>query len=219
MDNPPPDTPVNESPNAFRALFNPVRPLAGAHWSLLALLMLAGVVSVFSVSCARAPHYFAAVVLAVAVCLVLWCNHLAKAPLRSGKAIAMFAARSTYDILALLVLFVVVCVPLAAMLPAGGCYTDRARAAEILLAASSLRAEIAAKAMEAGSVRGAGRGLVLAPPGRVRVGVVTDDGVIVLAAEDPAVVFMLSPALADGKVSWVCKGFPERLVPLTCRSS
>lgn len=194
-----------------------VRPLSSAHWSLSAALV--GVALIFWVAepCKIGPFYLEAVAATVAVCLVVWANHVAAAPLLSAKAVATVVARSLYDVFGLFVLYIVASIPLAIFVPTYQCYTDRAKASEVLLAGSVLRPKIEAWVTEHGSLTGSGRGMSLAQDRRVRGGLVTNDGVIIIAGDDPPVVFILSPALVQGKVEWKCYGYPAKVAPASCR--
>lgn len=82
-------------------------------------------------------------------------------------------------------------VPVLLLMPAYGCTTPRARMAEVLLAASAARIEIAERAREAGT--------------------------IVLASGDPQAAIILQPALVDGKVRWRCVGRPAANMLSACR--
>ena len=202
----------------IRQALKKARPLAGAHWSLPVALILIGLILLFSQPCKRGPYYVEYVAVAMSVCLVLWSHHIVKAPVQSVRSAAAIAGRSLYDLIALMGLLLLASFPVALFVPTYHCFTDRTRASEVLLAGSTLRTEIEANAAKLGALEGAGRGVEFMPSERARAGLVTNDGVIVVVGEDPAVVFMLSPTLSGGAVSWKCRGFPEKLVPTMCRS-
>lgn len=87
----------------------------------------------------------------------------------------------------------------------------------MILSANGARAEIAERAVKSGTLTGAGTGVATLPTAGVDTSLVTGDGVIVLAGGDPLAVVVLRPALANGQVTWNCKGLPSRNMPPTCR--
>ena len=203
----------------IRETLKGARPLAGSHWSLPAVLLVVGVLLLLAQPCKRGPYYVEYIAIAVTVCLALWSNHVARAPVQSAHGAALIVGRALYDFVLLVGLLLLVSFPIAIFLPAYQCYTDRARASEVLLMGSFMRAEIEARAAKLGTLTGAGRGLEITPTGRTRAELVANDGVIVVVGEDPPVVFMLSPTLSGGAVIWKCLGFPEKAVPMTCRGN
>lgn len=171
--------------------FSP-QPFAAAHWSLPVLLAAAWVALLIGETCAPPPYYGKVAFAAATACLALWCNHLARAPLAGAGAAFALLLRSLYDLFGLALLVLLACVPLALLLPNYQCYTDRARVSEILLSATPVREAVAQRAAAAGALAGSGRDLKI---GRTAMnshtvvggGVVTEDGVIVIVGEKPAV--------------------------------
>jgi hypothetical protein len=149
--------------------------------------------------------------------VTLWSNHVALAPQASRSRLAALAVHFIRDTALLLVWIVVVGLPIAVVTPTYQCYTDRAKAAEVVLAGSVLRSQVEDAARARGTINGAGANIQFAPSGRVVAGRVTDDGEIVAIGEDPPVVIILSPAYVGGRVSWKCRGFPRKIVPMMCR--
>lgn len=191
--------------------------MAGSHWSLTIVLVVFGVILILAQPCKRGPYYVEYITIAVTVCLVLWSNHVARAPVQSARGAALVVGYATYDLVFILGFLLLASFPIAIFLPTYQCYTDRTRASEVLLMSSGMRTEIEARVAKFGTLEGVGRGMEFTPSGRARAGLVTNDGVIVVVGEDPPVVFMLSPTLTGGAVSWKCLGFPEKVAPMTCR--
>jgi hypothetical protein len=129
---------------SFQQALKKARPLAGAHWSLTATLTLIGLVLLFYQPCNRGPYYVEYITTAVSVCLVLWSNHVVNAPVQSVRSAAAIVGRSLYDLIALAGLVLLASFPIAVFVPAYQCYTDRARASEVLLAGSGLRSDVEA---------------------------------------------------------------------------
>jgi type IV pilus assembly protein PilA len=194
-----------------------VRPLPKAHWSLPVFLVASGMLLTLAQPCKRGPYHLEAASLTAFICVVAWANHLANAPIRNVRAAAVVVGHSTWDLVLLVFLMIVASIPFAIFLPAYQCYTDRARASEVLLATSGLRTKVEARTAQLGTTVGSGVGFTFVASGRARAGVVSPDGAIVAIGIDPPVVFLLSPRYADSKVEWKCQGFPTEVVPATCR--
>jgi hypothetical protein len=147
------------------------------------------------------------------VTVLLWAAHVHVGRVASFAAllkIGMCAATELGLVLLLLV-------PVGLALPSYNCYTDRAKASEVLLGLATAKQAITQKALAASTVRGSGEGVAVAIAGRLSAGVVTSDGIIIGAGEDPAVVFILTPTLDQARVTWRCVGYPVKSVPMSCR--
>jgi Tfp pilus assembly major pilin PilA len=193
------------------------RPLRSAHWTLPALLVAVFLVLFWGRPCRDGPLYLEAVAATLFFAVVAWSNHIALAPVRTHRDALAVVAGSLKDILLLLVAFVLASIPLALVMPAYQCYTDRAKAAEVVLAGSGLREEVERNALAQRTLSGSGRGIEFRPSGRAKWGLVTNEGQIVVVGDDPAVVFTLTPTLVGGSVTWTCRGFPTKFAPKLCR--
>ena len=194
-----------------------LRPFAAAHWSLLALLVAAWAVLGLAEPCRTAPFYAELSLATLTVCLALWANHVARAPLRSQADLCNVVLRSIYDVLTLATLLFVLSIAGSMVMPHFECYTDRARVSEMLLSASPLRESIKDRALAQGTLAHAGQGLKVARMGLVSGGLVTEDGVIVIAGEKPLAVMFLTPTLQASQVVWTCVGYPAPSMPAPCR--
>jgi hypothetical protein len=200
-----------------RAILTAVRPFAHVRWPLAAALVGSLLLLLLGQTCSRGPRYAEVVALALVPCVLLWANHVAMAPIAGLKGLAVLGGRALLDLAALVALFVLLSIPVVLLTPHVSCYTDRSAAAEVLLSGSILRSEVEANAVRLGSVVGAGRGVKFEPTSRAPSGLVTEDGTIITVGEDPPVVFTLTPALTDGKVTWKCRGYPEKVAPGMCK--
>jgi hypothetical protein len=171
----------------------------------------------FGQPCRDAPFYLEVVAASLFVAIVLWTNHLAVAPVRTPRDVLAIAAGASKDAVLLIGAVVLAAVPLAVVTPAYQCYTDRAKAAEVVLAGASLRSEVEKNALARQTLAGSGSGVEFRPSGRVRWGMVTAEGQIVVVGDDPPVVFTFTPALVGGSITWTCHGFPTRFAPKMCR--
>jgi hypothetical protein len=167
-------------------------------------------------ACTRGPRYLEVIFPAVVACVVLWSNHVARAPVLTARALLTVAGRSIYDLIGLLLLFFAASIPVTMFTGIVDCYTDRSMAAEVLLSGSALRSQVEANAKRAGTIEGSGRGVAFTPTRRARNGLVTSDGTIIVVGDDPPVVFLLAPNLSAGEITWKCRGYPERVAPRMC---
>lgn len=180
-------------------------------------MLVTGLLTVFwGRPCRDGPLYPEAIAATLFFAIVVWCNHLAVAPTRTSRDAIAIVSGALKDIFLLLAAFLVASIPLVVVMPAYQCYTDRAKAAEVVLAGSVLREEIERNAVAKQTLSGAGRGIEFRPSGRAKWGLVTNEGQIVVVGDDPAVVFTLTPTLVGGSVTWECRGFPTKFAPKPC---
>jgi hypothetical protein len=199
------------------ARFALLRPLAEAHWSLPCLVVITGLALTFAQPCRSGPYYAEVAWAVLVACIVLWTNHVRRAPLNGLRVALRVLTGAAVDGAKLLLIWFLAAFPLAVITPTYQCYTDRAKAAEVLLAGVSMRDEVAANVQATGTTTGAGRGIRFTPTGRVGAGFVSEDGNVVLIGSDPPVAFLMTPSLKQGAVTWRCQGFPEKSVPMMCR--
>lgn len=172
----------------------------------------------FGAQCAQDLVTWQAAWLTAVIGIVVWSNHLRVAPVKSARMLWLVLGRSAWEMVKLVAAFAVVAFPLALVSPTASCLHDRAKVATALIGTSAQREEIAKRILQQGSVGGAGQGMVYAPSGRAKAGLIQSDGSIVIVTDDPPTALVLAPSIeAPGKVQWTCKGVPEKAVPLTCR--
>lgn len=198
-------------------LFVRIRPLKGAHWTLPTAIVTSALFLAFGLTCHSGPYYLEVSWLTIVVCIVVWCNHVRRAPVFSLHAMLSVLAGATADTLKLVIVWFCAALPLAIITPAYQCYSDRAKSAEILLSGTSAREEVTAKVKALGTTRGSGKGVTITPSKIMSAGFVFTDGNIVLVGSDPPVVFVMTPIQEGAEVTWQCQGFPEKSVPTRCR--
>ena len=193
------------------------RPLSNAHWSLSLALVAAWCLFAFGRSCGSPAREGALALFASTVLIVSWASHLRAQALTGWRKLAEVAAGAACDLLLLLIATVACLIPLALVTSTEDCMTPRARAGILVLSASSARVQVEARAAQNGTLKGAGIGIAVDATQGARFSLVSDDGVIVVAGDDPAAVVMFRPVLVGSQVTWNCKGFPVRLMPPACK--
>jgi hypothetical protein len=197
------------------------RPFAAAHWSLPLLLgaaLAAYELSVKPCLPSRGPALGLAL-WAVIICAALWSNHLPRAPLRGFKAMWSLIACSFYDVAGL---GLMVSLPIILFTPAYQCYAESVRISLVFESVRPVLDTIETRAAAAGGLAHAGAGLkvgqaAMKGPTVVSGGAVSEDGVVVVVAREPAAAIILTPAFKAGKVEWICAGFPRSIMPASCR--
>ena len=98
---------------------------------------------------------------------------------------------------------------------------DAKEAAQALIAgAEAPKQQVAAAAEKAGNVAGAGNNIKSAASNHPKFGelkwIVEANGAIRGWNEKNAIEISVSPNLKDGKVAWICRGYPNASMPATC---
>lgn len=115
--------------------------------------------------------------------------------------------------------FLGILIPTSFALPMNGDYTVRAKMSELVLAASGFKTTIAEQAHVKGTLAESGVGLSVTPGGKVTVGLVSRDGVIVLYnGEFRMLVTLVPELLKDANVKWSCDAMLKKFFPAECRS-
>jgi type IV pilus assembly protein PilA len=170
-------------------------------------------------ACNPGIGYAGTALLASTLASALWIAVFSAASVESGwRRVGRIVRTMLYDLLSLLLIVALLAMVLSLFMPTYQCYTDRAKVAELVIAASSYRQEISERAQTRQSLAGAGEGLTVKAQGRVQGGSVSSYGVITLYSDAPKALVVLSPYLAGTQVEWKCAGFPLELMPLSCRA-
>ena len=98
---------------------------------------------------------------------------------------------------------------------------DAKEAAQALVAgAEAPKQQVAAAAEKAGNMTGAGANMKIAPKNDPKLGefkwIVEANGAIRGWNEKNAIEISVTPKLEGGKVSWVCRGYPNASMPASC---
>jgi type IV pilus assembly protein PilA len=206
-----------QEPRLKRLLIAP-RPFEGARWAKWVLGALGGCALALPLPVAIRTA-FASAVVAILIMASFWEAHART--LMPGPS-SHPALRFMLNVFSLCLWSVAFAIPLLFGTPAGGFpdYTPRAHISESILAASSTRTEISERYQSSQTLRGVGHGLSVPFGPRVASANVSEDGVIIIASNDPPAVITLTPSedKKEGKLRWVCLGKPEKLMPASCRS-
>jgi type IV pilus assembly protein PilA len=167
--------------------------------------------------CKEGPYYFEGALATSTIFIALWTNHLRAAPLQNARSVARIVGGTLFDLLSFALLLIVIAIPFTFFLPTYQCYTSRARVLEAIVIASSLKTEITQRALAKKSLVNVGVGMQMAPAGRVKGGMVTREGVIIVVIEEPVAVVVLAPKMEGEEVKWECHGFPAKHMPAACR--
>ena len=98
---------------------------------------------------------------------------------------------------------------------------DAKEAAQALVAgAEAPKQQVAAAAEKAGNTTGSGGNIKIAPKSDPKLGefkwIVEMNGAIRGWNEKNAIEISVTPKLEGGKVSWVCRGYPNASMPASC---
>lgn len=199
------------------------RPMASAPVALFVGIVLIWVGMAFGPglwSCEAQPSVHGITVLATAtICVVFWVNHLRYAPIKRMGDIGRIFGGATYDLVLLVLAFTMIVIPLAVLTPIHECMTDRQKVSVLLANSLNLKQAITERIQATHTLSHAGSGLTITPNNHISDGLVTADGTIVIASNDPPAVIILTPALHGTEVRWQCQGFPRAHVPFMCRVS
>lgn len=99
--------------------------------------------------------------------------------------------------------------------------TEAKEAAQTLVAgADAAKQQVAAAAEKAGSLTGAGGNIKLQPKADAKFGefkwIVEPNGAVRGWNEKNAIEISVTPKMEGGKVTWVCRGYPNASMPAAC---
>lgn len=189
------------------------RPFPVVHGALLAVLALAWGLALALRGCEDAPAGALPMLALFTLMLSAWTRHLRLAPLRRAADLARLLGGVAWDLVGLAVFAVLAALPFVGY----GCYTQKARASELVLATSEVRAEIAQRLASGTPPELVGRGLAVPPTKRTVASLVGDDGRILVVGRDPAAVVVMTPRVSGMTVEWTCRMLPAELALSSCR--
>ena len=130
-----------------------------------------------------------------------------------------------FTLIELMIVVAIIGILAAVALPAYQDYTIRAKASELILAASAFRTSISEKYQtDPASSASMGTGLTVTVVGKISAGSVTDAGIITVqgstasTSTGAAITITMTPTTTSGGVlTWACVGTPSKYLPATCR--
>lgn len=199
------------------AALRSVRPFSNVHWIFFAVMVATWEWLLFGMQCVDTLQHAHLVAATATVVLTLWASHLRYLDIPSWRRAVYTISRAISDVALLFVAVLVVAIPLTFVIPHYHCHTSRSKAVELVLHASAFRSQIEERAQKTKSLAGSGKGLEIKPDGRLKSGTITEDGVIVVAGDDPPAVIMFVPTMTKDGVKWQCIGQPAKHLPRMCR--
>jgi type IV pilus assembly protein PilA len=131
-----------------------------------------------------------------------------------------------FTLIELMIVVAIIGILAAVALPAYQDYTVRAKASELILAASGARTAISEKFQTSpGDAANAGAGVTIPVVGKLSTALVDAGGTIMVqgstaaTSTGQAITITVTPtySTATGTITWSCVGSPARYMPATCR--
>lgn len=191
------------------------RPFSNTHWSLFPALVAIWGLLLGQLPCRESPYYLETTLATATGCIALWASHLRASPVLTWRGVIGIIGGAIYDLVLLILLSALLSTSI--LVSTYDCHAPRAKVLELILSTAPLRSEINGRIAQGKSLSGVGAELQIEVAGRTKWGVVTNDGSIIIASEDPLAVVVLQPKLVSGEVSWKCSGFPiQDIIPGSC---
>lgn len=137
----------------------------------------------------------------------------------------MKSLQKGFTLIELMIVVAIIGILAAVALPAYQDYTVRAKASELILAASSARTAISEKFQTNPDPTVAGVGVTIPIVGKLSAATVGDGGTIVVNGDTTstsvgqAITITVTPTYSTltGTITWSCVGSPAKYMPATCR--
>lgn len=198
----------------------PRRPFVGAHWALPVLLLSLWVLLFFSRQCDVEGARYPEVILAtITTCIAFWTNHIRVGHIYGISKIATLVSSALYDLFLFLLLIVTSVIAVSIVMPTVNCNRSKANIYQLFGHADHVRAEINKRFVQQNTLNEIGVGLNLGFPERRAkdIGIVTSDGTIIMASQDPPATIVLQPVTGGKELTWKCLGFPTKYVSSSCQ--
>ena len=137
----------------------------------------------------------------------------------------MKSLQKGFTLIELMIVVAIIGILAAVALPAYQDYTVRAKASELILAASGARTAISEKFQTNPDATVAGAGVTIPIVGKLSNATVGDGGTIVVngstasTSTGQAITITVTPTYSTltGTITWSCVGSPAKYMPATCR--
>ncbi|OGA04174.1 MAG: prepilin-type N-terminal cleavage/methylation domain-containing protein [Betaproteobacteria bacterium RIFCSPLOWO2_02_FULL_62_17] len=138
----------------------------------------------------------------------------------------MKSLQKGFTLIELMIVVAIIGILAAVALPAYQDYTVRAKASELILAASGARTAISEKFQtDPSDTTNAGTGVTIPVVGKLATATVTVGGTIVVTGSTAAtstgqaITITVTPTFSTltGTITWSCVGSPAKYMPATCR--
>ena len=137
----------------------------------------------------------------------------------------MRSIQKGFTLIELMIVVAIIGILAAVALPAYQDYTVRAKASELILAASGARTAISEKFQTNPDGTVAGSGVTIPIVGKLSAATVGDGGTIVVngstasTSTGQAITITVTPTYSTltGTITWSCVGSPAKYMPATCR--
>jgi len=133
----------------------------------------------------------------------------------------MTRVQQGFTLIELMIVVAIIGILAAVALPAYQDYTVRAKATELILAASSARTAITEKYQTDASTASIGTGISISNYGYVTSASVADTGTITIASttikNSETITVTLTPTVSGETLTWKCAGTPTKYMPASCR--
>ena len=155
----------------------------------------------------------------ITTCIAFWTNHIRVGYIDGISNIAALIGSALYDLFLFSLLIVASVIAISIVVPTVDCNRSKANIYQLFGHADHVRAEINKRFIQQNTLNGIGVGLYLGFPERRAkdIGIVTNDGTIIMASEDPPATIVLQPIIGGKELTWKCLGFPIKYVSSSCQ--